>query len=115
MLIHQLFYNLILNSLKFAKAGVPSRISISASAIVYKDIDYMQLRVADNGIGIKPEYTDSIFTSFTRLNSADLYEGSDLGLALCKKIVERHNGEITAKGELGEGAVFTILFPYNKS
>lgn len=113
MLIHQLFYNLILNSLKFAKAGVPSRIAISTAKIVRANTDYIQLTVTDNGIGFKPHQAKAIFTSFTRLNSADLYEGSGLGLALCKKIVERHFGEIKATGRPGEGAVFTILFPYN--
>ncbi|GEO11990.1 sensor histidine kinase [Segetibacter aerophilus] len=73
--------------------------------------DFVKINLSDNGIGFPQEYAASIFDSFTRLNPADVYEGTGLGLALCKKIVERHNGSISAQGEPGEGAVFTILLP----
>jgi PAS domain S-box-containing protein len=110
-LIYQLFYNLILNSLKFSLAGEPSRIHISSTSIKQGSQDLLQVVVSDNGIGFEPEYGKDIFKTFTRLHPVDLYEGTGLGLALCKKIVERHGGTISARGELGKGASFTILLP----
>ncbi|KAF2514864.1 PAS domain S-box protein [Flavobacterium foetidum] len=110
-LIYQLFYNLILNSLKFAKEGVPARIHITSSEKSIPNGFYWQIDIQDNGIGFNPEQSEKIFNTFTRLNTADRYEGSGMGLALCKKIVERYNGSITAKSTLGNGAVFTILLP----
>lgn len=110
-LIYQLFYNLILNSLKFSIPGQPSRIAIAASIVTEEDADYFKVVVMDNGIGFEPEYSQNIFNAFTRLNAADLYEGSGIGLALCKKIVERYGGKISADGIPGEGAAITILFP----
>ena len=68
-------------------------------------------RKNDNGIGFDSKYAERIFQTFTRLNSKNMYEGTGLGLALCKKIVERHNGEITAIAGKGEGAVFAITIP----
>ncbi|WP_243745493.1 sensor histidine kinase [Segetibacter sp. 3557_3] len=71
----------------------------------------MAILVSDNGIGFEPEYAQTIFETFTRLNPADEYEGTGLGLALCKKIVERHGGAISATGEPGKGAQFRIVLP----
>jgi PAS domain S-box-containing protein len=110
-LLHQLFYNLINNALKFSRGDVTSTVSISHRLITIKDKDYHEILVSDNGIGFDQHYADQIFTSFYRLNSKDQYEGSGLGLALCKKIVERHNGIIKAKGEKGMGAGFFIFLP----
>lgn len=107
-LIYQLFYNLILNSLKFAKANEPSMITIAYSN---ENDNYFKIQVSDNGIGFRQEQSENIFNTFTRLNSSHLYEGSGLGLALCKKIVERYNGHITASSEPNKGAVFTVLLP----
>ena len=72
---------------------------------------YANVVIADNGIGFEPEYAKTIFDTFTRLNAKDAYEGTGLGLALCKKIAERHHGSISAAGKKGEGAIFTILLP----
>jgi signal transduction histidine kinase len=69
--------------------------------------------LTDNGIGFAQEHAGRIFTTFTRLNSKDKYEGTGLGLALCKKIVQRHGGFILAKGEKNVGAEFTVLLPIN--
>ncbi|TRW23659.1 PAS domain S-box protein [Flavobacterium zepuense] len=113
MLFHQLFYNLILNSLKFAIEGKPSHISIKSSEVFRNKTNYAEITLSDNGIGFDQKYAENIFNSFTRLNNVEVYEGSGLGLALCKKIVERYNGFISASGETNNGAVFTILFPYN--
>lgn len=110
-LIYQLFYNLILNSLKFSIAGQPSRITIVASEVSEDNLDYYKVTVNDNGIGFEPEYSQVIFNAFTRLNAADHYEGSGIGLALCKKIVERYEGRISADALPGQGASITILFP----
>jgi signal transduction histidine kinase len=69
------------------------------------------IRVADNGIGFDPVHSDKIFQTYTRLHSKDHYEGSGLGLALCRKIVERHGGTIQASAEPGKGACFTFTLP----
>ncbi|HLA57020.1 MAG TPA: ATP-binding protein, partial [Flavobacterium sp.] len=111
VLIYQLFYNLVNNALKFSKADVPTVITIRSVIINRDEIDYAEISVADNGIGIEQEYTNQIFNAFTRLNAKDKYEGTGLGLALCKKIVDRHHGMISATGIQNEGAVFTILLP----
>nr|WP_262710980.1 ATP-binding protein [Flavobacterium sp. P3160] len=110
-LVYQLFYNLILNSLKFAKSTEPSRIEITSDQISNENGNYLMITITDNGIGFRPEQSESIFDTFTRLNSADKYEGSGLGLALCKKIMERYKGTITATAEPNNGAVFTLLLP----
>ena len=112
-LIFQLFYNLILNSLKFSKEDELSHISVSSEVVKQENAEFVQITLSDNGIGFEPEYEQMIFETFARLNPLDEYEGTGLGLALCKKIVERHGGQISATGELGKGAVFTILLPVN--
>ncbi|RZJ65177.1 MAG: PAS domain-containing sensor histidine kinase [Flavobacterium sp.] len=111
VLLYQLFYNLINNSIKFSRTGTQPIIDIS-SEIVSKDSgDFAQITLKDNGIGFDPEQAERIFEAFTRLNSKDKYEGTGLGLSLCKKIVERHGGTIAAKGNAGQGAVFVIGLP----
>lgn len=110
-LIHQLFYNLINNSLKFTREDVPPLVSLSCSQTTVAEKRYHEIVVTDNGIGFEQLYAEDIFTSFIRLNSKDRYEGSGLGLALCKKIVERHGGMISATSEKGKGAQFHILLP----
>ncbi len=114
VLMYQLFYNLINNALKFSKNNEESTISISC---ITEEIDltsYARISIEDNGIGFSNEYIDKMFEAFIRLNSKDKYEGTGLGLALCKKIMDRHNGKIFASGENNNGAVFTILLPLSK-
>lgn len=113
MLIYQLFYNLINNSLKFAKTGVAPDISLS-SEMDAKRKNYVHIVAEDNGIGFEPEQALRIFETFTRLNSKDKYEGTGLGLALCKKIVERHGGSIIAIGTPDKGAKFVITLPLSQ-
>ncbi len=110
VLLYQLFYNLINNSIKFAKEGIPIQIKLS-SQIIEKDKKTAIITVQDNGIGFEENQAGRIFETFTRLNSKDTYEGTGLGLSLCKKIVERHSGTITASGNPSVGAVFTITLP----
>jgi PAS domain S-box-containing protein len=110
-LIYQLFYNLILNSLKFSKEDESSHINISSETTKLDDQNFIRIVLSDNGIGFEPEFGQEIFKTFTRLHPAEDYEGTGLGLALCKKIVERQRGTITANGQPDKGATFTIMLP----
>jgi signal transduction histidine kinase len=110
-LLYQLFYNLVNNALKFSRDNVPSKVDITSTVIEHNLQQYDEITVADNGIGFDQDYAEKIFGSFFRLNAKDKYEGSGLGLALCKKIVELHHGTITAKGEKSAGAEFKITIP----
>lgn len=111
VLIYQLFYNLINNSLKFSKATVPPVITIEASTVTINNIAFVKITVADNGIGFAPEYNESIFNTFSRLHSKSRYDGTGLGLSLSRKIVERHKGTIQAAGTENAGTVITITLP----
>lgn len=110
-LLYQVFYNLINNSLKFSKTGEVCRVLIEHQSIEGQDKKYHRITVRDNGIGFENSYAENIFATFTRLNSKEKYEGTGLGLSLCKKIIERHGGQISARGEKNNGAEFTILLP----
>jgi len=103
----QLFQNLIGNALKF-RGQDPPRIEVSAQR---KESHY-EFRVKDNGIGIDPAYAERIFVIFQRLHERGRYAGSGIGLALAKKIVERHGGRIWVESRLGEGATFVFTIPY---
>lgn len=116
----QLFQNLIGNSLKFTRSGIPAHIKIShkyigaKAAATYqltKANSYLQIQLEDNGIGFDNEYASKIFAIFQRLHGKSEYEGTGIGLAICKKIVENHRGSISAKGVIGHGAIFTIIIP----
>lgn len=109
--LYQLFYNLVLNSLKFSKKDVASVIDIGWEEVKEDEKKIVKIILSDNGIGFDKEFKEVIFDTFTRLNPADKYEGTGLGLALCKKIVERHRGSIVAEGEPEAGATFTIKLP----
>jgi len=111
VLIYQLFYNLINNSLKFMKADVTPVIAISGTTISLQDIEYARIQISDNGIGFDPTQSRKIFDTFTRLHSRDEYDGTGLGLSLCRKIVELHNGTIEAHGKKDVGATFTVTLP----
>lgn len=111
LMLHQLFQNLIQNSLKFTLPGKNVSIFIGAREIRLNGRDFTEIEINDTGIGFPPEYSHKIFESFVRLNPAEAYEGEGMGLALCKKIVEKHQGRITATGEEGKGASFKLLLP----
>ena len=110
-LIHQLFYNLINNSLKFSKCDQPSEIKITCQLTNVGNDPYAEITIKDNGIGFDNKYADEIFGTFVRLHSKDEFEGSGLGLALCKRIVERYGGSIIADGKKSAGASFTFTLP----
>lgn len=116
VLLYQLFYNLMNNALKFSKPGVRPLIRISTVSPGEELPDghgtgekYVVIKMQDNGIGFEPTHAEKIFITFSRLHSKDKFEGTGLGLALCKKIVERHKGKIWAAGIPGEGATFSVM------
>lgn len=109
VLLYQLFYNLINNSLKFTVK--PPEIIISSDLIKSDGKEYAEIRIRDNGIGFAQQYSNRLFNAFLRLNSKDRFEGTGLGLALCKKIVERHHGTISAQGQEEKGSTFTVVLP----
>jgi signal transduction histidine kinase len=111
VLIHQLFYNLINNSLKFSKLDVCPRVRVKSEKINYEGDEFVKIYFEDNGIGFGLEDKENIFEAFTRLNSKDKYEGTGLGLALCKKIASRHHGDILAESLNGSGSLFMITLP----
>ena len=115
VLIYQLFYNLINNSLKFSKESETPVITINAKSISIDGIAYAGIVVSDNGIGFDPKYNETIFNTFTRLNSKSRYDGTGLGLSLSKKIVERHNGNIHAEGKENVGSSITITLPVKQN
>lgn len=111
VLLYQLFYNLINNSLKFSKETETPKINISSHANRVNGIDYAVIVITDNGIGFDGEHDERIFHTFTRLNPKTSYDGTGLGLSLAKKIVERHHGLIKGHGQKDVGATFTISLP----
>ena len=110
--IRQLFQNLISNALKFGKREVPPQIEISATIF---NGDSVKIEVRDNGIGFKKEYSEKIFQIFQRLLAREEVEGTGMGLAICKKIAENHNGTITAESEEGIGTVITVILPLHQN
>lgn len=106
-LLTQLYQNLLGNALKFLTAGKPPQIHLTAQ----KQGEEWVLGVQDNGIGIKPEYAEQIFQPFKRLHGRGKYEGSGIGLAVCRKVMERHHGRIWVESEEGQGAHFKFALP----
>lgn len=113
VLLYQLFYNLLNNSLKFSKITKPPVITATSSIVRLEGNELAKIVLRDNGIGFDNAQSENIFKTFTRLHSKDTYEGTGLGLALCKKIVHRHGGFISARGKKNKGAEFTVLLPLN--
>jgi PAS domain S-box-containing protein len=109
--IRQLLQNLVANALKFQKAGVTPVVCLSGEMIRTEKKGQVRILVEDNGIGFKETDADRIFQPFVRLHGRNQYEGSGIGLTVCRKIVERHGGTITASSCPGEGSRFTIILP----
>ena len=106
--MRQLFQNLISNGIKFRKAGIVPRIHIYSQS---NGLNHYRIIVQDNGIGFDSKYAEEIFTVFKRLHSYHEFEGSGVGLSICKKIIERHNGMIRAESIPGDGSKFIIDLP----
>jgi PAS domain S-box-containing protein len=118
--MRQLFQNLIANALKFRKPDAAPVVKISSQSNStpaegatwsLANTDNWQISVADNGIGFDEKYLDRIFTVFQRLHGRTAYEGTGVGLAVCRRIAERHNGSITARSQPGRGATFIVKLP----
>lgn len=117
--MRQVFQNLLSNSLKFSREGIPCVISIkserieekSLSSILSDEGDFYRISFSDNGIGFQEEYADKIFEIFQRLNPRELYDGTGIGLSIVKKVIDKHDGIISAQGRQNEGATFVIVLP----
>lgn len=123
LLMHQLFLNLISNSLKFVNDDRTPVITISCEHLTDAEKEahglresqqYCKIILQDNGIGFDPQFTERIFILFQRLNTAEKYPGTGIGLAICKKIIDRHQGLIFAEGIKDQGAKFTMILPYQQ-
>ena len=121
--LRQVFQNIISNSLKFSRSTVKPFIQITCERVNACRLDaqtdvngaYCKIVCKDNGIGFDEKYTDKIFTIFQRLHTRDQYEGTGIGLAITKKIVDKHRGLISAQSKEGEGSMFTIIIPMHQS
>ncbi|MEX2336875.1 MAG: ATP-binding protein [Fulvivirga sp.] len=120
----QLMHNLISNGLKYSYPKRPPHIKITSRIIEYEKLnieelpprkEYCQIIISDNGIGFGQRYNNKIFELFQKLHGKNEYPGTGIGLAIVKKIVDLHNGMITATGELNKGATFTIYLPADKA
>jgi signal transduction histidine kinase len=118
--LQQLFVNLISNAIKYSKPGAVPRVKITSEKVSGNTLDhpainsrfhYWKISVSDNGIGFDKQYSEKIFEVFQRLHSKDIYGGSGIGLAICKKVVSSHKGFIVADSTPGEGSVFTFYIP----
>jgi PAS domain S-box-containing protein len=121
--IRQVFQNLISNSLKFTRPGVRPTIIVKSKTLNARELglslgneeEYCRISVQDNGIGFDEKYAPMIFSLFEKLNPKAQYEGSGIGLAIAKKIVDKHHGVIIAKSTEGEGSEFNIIIPFKRA
>jgi PAS domain S-box-containing protein len=123
--INQLFYNLLGNALKFSKEGRPPVITISSRTLLPEEaakhaglnrqLSYAEISFKDNGIGFEQQFAEQIFSIFERLNSQQQYSGTGIGLALCRKIAEQHQGRIRAEARESIGAAFYVLLPLQQN
>jgi signal transduction histidine kinase len=110
--MRQLLQNLLGNSLKYRRKDTPPVVRLSCSS---PDGQYRAITVTDNGIGFNEKHAGKIFGMFVRLHGRAQYEGSGIGLAICRKIVERHGGTIAATSTVGNGATFTVTLPVTQA
>lgn len=121
--MRQLLQNLISNALKFHRDNEPPLIAIRSQIFENTEqltdgssaAEFCQLTVQDNGIGFEMKYLDRIFNVFQRLHGRSEYEGTGMGLAICRKIAERHGGSITATSTLGQGSTFIVMLPVKQN
>ena len=113
--MRQIFQNLLSNALKFRREGVASLIQVRSHLYQQQGRDYCELRIIDNGIGFEQKYADRIFRIFERLHGRKTYQGSGVGLAICRKIAKRHGGTLIAQSELGQGATFILTLPVHQT
>ncbi len=106
----QLFQNVVGNALKFAVVGQPAEVKVTA----VRDGEFWKFTVSDNGIGIEPGYEEKVFIIFQRLHTRDKYSGTGIGLAICKKVVERHGGQIWFDSAPGQGTQFHFTIPVER-
>ncbi len=120
--IRQLFQNLVSNAIKFTVEGVRPVVEIKSEILrgdtfdepqLEQNKDYCKITVKDNGIGFDQQYSEKIFELFQRLHTRNEYQGTGIGLAVCKKIVEKHSGIIKVNSKQGDGTMFTIILPVN--
>lgn len=123
----QLFQNLVSNSIKYSREGIAPQIDIFCTEVVGHEIPHVRPRpsndetsfycitLKDNGIGFKKEYAEKIFVIFQRLHGQEKFQGSGIGLAICRKVISNHNGYIVSEGEEGVGAKFYIYLPKENS
>jgi light-regulated signal transduction histidine kinase (bacteriophytochrome) len=112
--MRQLLQNLIGNAMKFHRAGAPPHVRVSGSVLT-DGPPRARIVVADDGIGFDMKYLDRIFTPFQRLHGRQEYEGTGMGLAVCRRIVERHGGTLTAESAPGEGSRFLVTLPVHQT
>lgn len=109
--VTQVFQNLIGNTIKFRKKGVSPQIRVNSE----RNGAFWLFTIADQGIGIAPEHTETIFAVFQRVHTRTEYAGNGIGLAICRKVVERYGGRIWVESKLGEGSMFRFTFPVQKA
>lgn len=121
--MRQVFQNILSNALKFTRAGVAPEIEITGTKICDSGYDsepdvagpYICIHVKDNGIGFDEKYLSNVFTLFKRLHTKDKYEGTGIGLAIAKRIIEKHRGQIIARSTEGSGSDFIIVLPVKQN
>jgi len=123
--MNQLFYNLLNNALKFSMEGRLPLIKVNAEklpagkkhshALLNSNLEYVDITITDNGIGFSQQYAEQIFEVFKRLHTRQVYQGSGIGLALCRRIVLNHQGDIFAEGKENNGSVFHVILPLQQS
>jgi PAS domain S-box-containing protein len=118
--MRQLFANLISNAIKYSKKNIPAQIKVTASVVDNQNLVNEAekchiIRIRDHGIGMDKMHLNKIFTIFQRLHLRTEYSGNGIGLAICKKIMENHQGKIDVESELGQGSTFCLYFPINRT
>jgi signal transduction histidine kinase len=111
--MQQLLQNLVGNALKFHRKDVPPVVTITGEVLTKNGRKQARLSVADNGIGIADAHLDTIFEMFQRLHGRSDYEGTGIGLSICRRIVDRHGGTIAVESQPGKGTTFIVTLPIN--